>query len=84
MQIPNGLSVFRICAIPVIMFFLLTGFPYGFMIAAVIFTIAALTDTLDAALVDDALVLHGVTAVEPVDPSRPAFRDVLVLTYKKV
>ena len=40
-----------------------------------------LTDPLDAALVDDARVLHGVTPVEPVDPSRPAFRDVLVATY---
>jgi len=40
-----------------------------------------LTDPLDAALVDDARVLHGVTAVEPVDPALPAFRDVLVATY---
>jgi hypothetical protein len=35
-----------------------------------------LTDPLD-----DARVLHGVTAVEAVDPTRPAFRDVLVATY---
>jgi hypothetical protein len=40
-----------------------------------------LTDPLDAALVDDARVLHGVTAVEPVDPALPACRDVLVATY---
>ena len=36
----------------------------------------------DAALVDDARVMHGVTPVHPVDPSRPAWRDVLVVTYK--
>jgi hypothetical protein len=41
-----------------------------------------LTEPLDAALVDDARVLHGVTPVEPVDASRPAFRDVLVATYR--
>lgn len=38
----------------------------------------------DAALVDDHRVYHGVTPVVPVDPSRPAFRDVLVLTYRHV
>jgi hypothetical protein len=36
----------------------------------------------DTALVDDARVMHGVTAVKPVDPSRPAWRDVLVVTYR--
>ena len=41
-----------------------------------------LTHTLDAALVDDAKVSHGVTAVTPFDPSQPAHRDVLVLTFK--
>jgi hypothetical protein len=43
-----------------------------------------LTDALDAALVDDARVLHGVTPVEPVDPAQPAYRDVLVVTFKRV
>ncbi len=43
-----------------------------------------LTHALDAALVDDARVWHGVTAVTPSDPQRPAHRDVLVVTYKKV
>ncbi len=38
----------------------------------------------DAALVDDRLVFHGVTPVVPVDPLLPAFRDVLVLTYRRV
>jgi hypothetical protein len=41
-----------------------------------------LTAPLDAALVDDNRVKHGVTAVTPVDPSRPAWRDVLVVTFR--
>jgi hypothetical protein len=41
-----------------------------------------LTDPCDAALVDDNRVMHGVTAVQPVDMARPAWRDVLVVTYK--
>ena len=41
-----------------------------------------LTAACDAALVDDARVMHGVTAVRPLDPSRPAWRDVLVVTYR--
>ena len=42
-----------------------------------------LTDPLDAALVDDHRVMHGVTPVEPVDPARPGFRDVLVVTFRQ-
>jgi hypothetical protein len=42
-----------------------------------------LTDPFDAALVDDARVYHGVTAVEPIDAARPAHRDVLVVTFKR-
>jgi hypothetical protein len=41
-----------------------------------------LTEPFDAALVDDARVFHGVTPVEPVDPGLPAFRDVLVVTFR--
>jgi hypothetical protein len=41
-----------------------------------------LTRPLDAAFVDDVRVRHGVTAVVPLDPTRPAFRDVLVATYR--
>ncbi len=41
-----------------------------------------LTDPFDAALVDDTRVTHGVTPVEPVDPALPAYRDVLVVTFK--
>jgi hypothetical protein len=38
---------------------------------------------MDAALVDDGRVFHGVTAIRPIDPSRPAFRDVLVVTFRR-
>ena len=41
-----------------------------------------LTTPLDAALVDDARVKHGVTAVRPIDPGRAACRDVLVVTFR--
>ena len=41
-----------------------------------------LTSPFDAALVDDARCSHGVTAVEPVDPAQPAYRDVLVVTFR--
>jgi hypothetical protein len=37
---------------------------------------------LDAALVDDRRVFHGVTAVEALDPARAAHRDVLVVTFR--
>ena len=42
-----------------------------------------LTEPLDAALVDDTRVMHGVTPVEPLDPAEPGFRDVLVVTFKQ-
>ena len=43
------------------------------------FTLSA---PFDAALVDDERVRHGVTAVHPLDASRPAHRDVLVVTFR--
>jgi len=42
-----------------------------------------LTEPFDAALIDDARVHHGVTPVQPVDPERPAYRDVLVVTLRR-
>lgn len=42
-----------------------------------------LAEPLDAALVDDGRVYHGVTAVQPLDPARPAYRDVLVVTFRR-
>ncbi|SEQ31448.1 hypothetical protein SAMN04488038_105218 [Solimonas aquatica] len=37
----------------------------------------------DCCLIDDARVFHGVTAVHAQQPGEPAFRDVLVLTFKR-
>lgn len=42
-----------------------------------------LTEPLDAALVDDRRVAHGVTPVRPLDPALPAHRDVLVVTFAR-
>lgn len=42
-----------------------------------------LTEPLDAALVDDSRVYHGVTPVTPLDPTQPAHRDVLVVTFRR-
>jgi hypothetical protein len=52
----------------------LTGRPLGHF---------TLTEPLDAALVDDARVMHGVTPVEPLDPAEPGYRDVLVVTFRR-
>jgi hypothetical protein len=42
-----------------------------------------LTDPLDAAVTDDNRVYHGVTPVTPLDPARPGYRDVLVVTFRR-
>lgn len=42
-----------------------------------------LTAPFDAAVVDDRRVAHGVTPVEPIDADTSAFRDVLVVTFRK-
>jgi hypothetical protein len=42
-----------------------------------------LTHALDSAWVDDERVMHGVTAVRPIDPARAAHRDVLVVTFRE-
>ena len=42
-----------------------------------------LTTPLDSALVDDSRVYHGVTPVVPLDPTQPAYRDVLVVTFRR-
>jgi hypothetical protein len=41
-----------------------------------------LTQPFDAALVEDRRVMHGVTPVTPIDPTLPAYRDVLVVTFR--
>jgi len=42
-----------------------------------------LEEPLESALVDDSKVFHGVTPVQPIDPAQPAYRDVLVATYRR-
>ena len=42
-----------------------------------------LTDPLDAVFLDDRRVLHGVTPIAPMDSTLKAFRDVLVLTFRR-
>ena len=34
-------------------------------------------------LLDDSRVAHGVTTIEPLDPHRAAYRDVLVVTWRR-
>lgn len=41
-----------------------------------------LQQPFDAALIDDRRVYHGVTPVQPIDAAQPAFRDVLVVTFR--
>lgn len=41
-----------------------------------------LTSPFDAALVDDRRVSHGVTPVDAIDAGAPAYRDVLVVTFR--
>lgn len=41
-----------------------------------------LTDPLDVAVVNDHRCMHGVTPVEQIDRSQPAYRDVLVVTFR--
>jgi hypothetical protein len=42
-----------------------------------------LTEPFDSALVDDARVYHGVTSIHALDPTRPAWRDVLIITFRR-
>ncbi len=47
MNLANKITIARIFLVPIFMIVLLNKIPYGMYIAAVIFTIAAITDTLD-------------------------------------
>ncbi len=40
-----------------------------------------LTEPLDCAIVNDRRCMHGVTPVQQIDSHRPAYRDVLVVTF---
>ncbi len=50
MNIPNKLTMLRIILVPIFVVLMLTRIPYGGSLAAVIFMIAALTDSLDGYL----------------------------------
>ena len=50
MNLPNWLTLSRLVAIPVLMVLILTDFRYHDQIAAVVFLVASLTDTLDGNL----------------------------------
>jgi hypothetical protein len=41
-----------------------------------------LTEPFECMLLDDAAVRHGASAVTPLDPSKPAYRDTVVATFK--
>ena len=40
-----------------------------------------LGEPMEAVFIDDHRILHGVTPIAPLRPGRPAFRDVLVITF---
>lgn len=42
-----------------------------------------LTTPMDAVFIDDHRIFHGVTPIHPSDLGRPAFRDVLVITFTR-
>lgn len=50
MNVPNSLTLFRIILIPVFIVVLMIHMPYGDLLAAAIFSIAAMTDYLDGYL----------------------------------
>ena len=50
MNLPNALTASRLLAIPALMVLLLVRFPYHDQIAAGVFVLASLTDTLDGNL----------------------------------
>lgn len=50
MNIPNKLTTLRIILVPIFVVFMLTRIPYGGTLAAIIFVVAALTDSLDGYL----------------------------------
>jgi CDP-diacylglycerol--glycerol-3-phosphate 3-phosphatidyltransferase len=50
MNIPNKLTILRIILVPIFVVLMLTRIPYGSSLAAIIFMIAVLTDSLDGYL----------------------------------
>lgn len=50
MNLPNALTILRIILVPLFVIFLLVKIPYGGYLAALVFIIASLTDSLDGYL----------------------------------
>ena len=51
MNLPNKITVFRVCMIPFFLIFMLVpGIPYGRLVAAIIFSVASASDFLDGYL----------------------------------
>ncbi|RZI38206.1 hypothetical protein EGT07_35385, partial [Herbaspirillum sp. HC18] len=42
-----------------------------------------LSEPGEAVLLDDRRIRHGVTAIRALDPARAAYRDVLVMTWRR-
>ena len=47
MNLPNRLSLIRICAIPVFILFFYLKFPFHYAVSGLVFVLAAVTDFLD-------------------------------------
>ena len=87
MNLPNKISVVRICMIPVfVLFFYLTAVPYHHVIAAVIFAAAALTDLLDGRIARSrGLVTNLGKFLDPIaDKVLVATAFVLMLTTENI
>lgn len=51
MNLPNKITIFRVCMIPIFLIFLLVpGIPYGKYVALVVFVVACLSDAVDGHL----------------------------------
>ncbi|HIS70208.1 MAG TPA: CDP-diacylglycerol--glycerol-3-phosphate 3-phosphatidyltransferase [Candidatus Gallacutalibacter stercoravium] len=50
MNLPNKLTILRLCLVPVFLIVLLSGFPHHYLVSGLIFGIAAYTDHLDGKL----------------------------------
>ncbi len=87
MNLPNKISIARICMIPVFaLFFFLDAVPYNHLIAAVIFALAALTDFLDGHIARSRnLVTNLGKFLDPIaDKVLVATAFILMLTVKNI
>lgn len=87
MNLPNKISLVRICMIPVfIACFYITKLPYRFVISAVVFCLAALTDALDGHIARSRnLVTNLGKFLDPIaDKVLVAVAFILMLTEEKI